>query len=380
MGNRGSWGNSSGGTGNNSSETIDPGPLTVNGTSNLNGPVNAKSVNVTSTGGVASGPTVSGAAITAGTNYTAYGAWDSTRTANNRYADWFWTSGALSLRFANDAVNTSVTPLSVSGGQAGGITGIASNSGSGSWAHTGNMSVQNGLLSSSAGAGVASPTNSGINLGYASSWSIMSMYDGSRTADNRTADVLFINGGFQVRFANDARSSFKTALNIAGGAGAAGITGITSDSGSGSWTHTGTMGVTQSGGNGINISPSANGGTPTITTTGANTNVSLNIATQGSGGINLQTSTAVTGNLSVSGTSTLTGAVSMPGGTSGTLRISEGFIVSTLPAASTALKGARAYVTDANDGANMVWNNPVTTGGGANTVPVFCNGNSWVYG
>jgi hypothetical protein len=317
---------------------------------------------------------------------------DSTQTANNRTGSILFYSGAMRFRFYNDSHGTAVEPLVITGGQASGVASIAlststagltlgpsgaitSSSPSSSWQHTGNFTVQSGAISSSAGAGIASATNSGVNLNYGGTYGMVSLYDSTRAANNRSADWLFINGGMQLRFANDGYTAFATALNISGGQ-ASGITGITSTSGSGSWTHTGTFGVTQSGGNGIALQPSANGGTPTLTTNGANSNVSLNISTQGSGGINLNSATAVTGTFSVTSTSTLTGAVSMPGGTNGPLTISQGYTVATLPTCNTASKGARAFVTDA---ATPTFNSPVT-GSNSNTVPVFCNGNSWVAG
>lgn len=54
--------------------------------------------------------------------------------------------------------------------------------------------------------------------------------------------------------------------------------------------------------------------------------------------------------------------------------------VAQLPAASAGLRGCRAYVTDgsvAYTGANI---GTTVAGGGANTVPVFCNGTNWVVG
>jgi hypothetical protein len=362
--------------------------------------------NVTATGNVSVQGALSSSANTAVASVTNSGVtlnfaapgggdidmFDSTQTANNRTGSILFYSGAMRFRFYNDSHGTAVEPLVITGGQASGVASIAlststagltlgpsgaitSSSPSSSWQHTGNFTVQSGAISSSAGAGIASATNSGVNLNYGGTYGMVSLYDSTRAANNRSADWLFINGGMQLRFANDGYTAFATALNISGGQ-ASGVTGITSNSGSGSWTNTGTFGVTQSGGNGIALQPSANGGTPTLTTNGANSNVSLNISTQGSGGINLNSATAVTGTLSVTSTSTLTGAVSMPGGTNGPLTISEGYTVATLPAASTALKGARAFVTDA---ANPTWNNPVA-GGSSNTVPVFCNGNVWVVG
>jgi hypothetical protein len=50
--------------------------------------------------------------------------------------------------------------------------------------------------------------------------------------------------------------------------------------------------------------------------------------------------------------------------------------VAQLPAAATALKGARATVTDANATTFL----SVVAGSGANIVPVFCNGTNWLIG
>jgi hypothetical protein len=61
--------------------------------------------------------------------------------------------------------------------------------------------------------------------------------------------------------------------------------------------------------------------------------------------------------------------------TTGVVTLSQGFTVAGLPAASAALKGARAFVTDS---ATPTYNSQVV-GGGANVVPVFCNGNVWVW-
>ena len=51
--------------------------------------------------------------------------------------------------------------------------------------------------------------------------------------------------------------------------------------------------------------------------------------------------------------------------------------VATLPSASSALKGARAFVTDE---LAAVAFNTVATGGGSNNVPVFCDGTTWRIG
>ena len=53
-----------------------------------------------------------------------------------------------------------------------------------------------------------------------------------------------------------------------------------------------------------------------------------------------------------------------------------GYTVAQLPAASSALRGARAYVTDATAPTFL----GTQTGGGAVVCPVFCNGSAWVSG
>lgn len=156
-------------------------------------------------------------------------------------------------------------------------------------------------VSSSANAQAPSPTNSGITWGSSPTWAMQSFYDQSNTANNRAADLLFISGSIKFRFANDARNAFLDVFSINGGQ-ASGVTGITSDSGTSSWTHTGVSFYTLvNTGNGIRLSGSASGGTPTITTDGANANITLLITTKGTGGITLDRATTVNGVVSASG-------------------------------------------------------------------------------
>ena len=63
-------------------------------------------------------------------------------------------------------------------------------------------------------------------------------------------------------------------------------------------------------------------------------------------------------------------------GVKGTTIGTDSYTVATLPVASAALAGARAYVIDAN---SAVFNNSAV-GGGANKMPVFCNGAGWFIG
>jgi hypothetical protein len=108
----------------------------------------------------------------------------------------------------------------------------------------GNANVA-GNLGSAANVNPPGPTNSGIVIGGAPTWAMQSMYDQAQSANNRTADFLWISGALKWRFANDARNAFLDVLSINGGQ-ATGVTGITSTSGSGSWAHTGSMTVSGS--------------------------------------------------------------------------------------------------------------------------------------
>jgi len=110
------------------------GPITSEST------ITGKGFVYASVSGAIPGPTVTGAGIQAGTNYATHLHWDSTRPANGRYADWMWSTGEMSLRFMNDTVANGAVAMIIAGSGAG-ITSIKSNSGSGSWTHTGSMSV-----------------------------------------------------------------------------------------------------------------------------------------------------------------------------------------------------------------------------------------------
>ncbi|MET3232271.1 UNVERIFIED_ORG: hypothetical protein ABIC54_004476 [Burkholderia sp. 1263] len=115
---------------------------TVSTTGNVNVQGNVSSASNTQP----ASPTNSGVALNATPNIADVQMFDSTQTANNRTAEWIFWSGTASLRFANDAHSQVATPFSVTGGQASGITAINSNSGTGSWTHTGNMAVSGTLL------------------------------------------------------------------------------------------------------------------------------------------------------------------------------------------------------------------------------------------
>ena len=89
--------------------------------------------------------------------------------------------------------------------------------------------------------------------------------------------------------------------------------------------------------------------------------------------------TTGTGNVVRSSGATITNAaISASTVAATTLQTTTAYIVSTLPTATTGLRGARAYVTDASAATALV--GASLTGGSTNVMPVFCNGTAWVYG
>lgn len=95
---------------------------------------------------------------------------DSVRSANNKNAFMTWGSTVFALGFANDAFTGFTNALTITGGQATGISGITSNSGSGTWAHTGAFSATSFTVSTaigvaSGGTGRATLTAHGVLIG-----------------------------------------------------------------------------------------------------------------------------------------------------------------------------------------------------------------------
>lgn len=238
------------------------------------------------------------------------------------------------LRTVDDG-NTAAFPwLSATRGSGNTVSAIESNSGSGGWSHTGTFSTSGaatfsssatfggnvnvaGNLGSAANTSAPSPTNSGISLGGAPTWAMMQMYDQALTANNRSADLLFISNSIKFRFANDARNAFTDVLSINGGQ-ALGVTGITSTSGSGAWAHTGAF--------------SASG------------NMTIGGTFKASGGQQLQT-----------------------------------FLTAAIPTCSAGSTGLMVAVLDVGD--TPSWNATLPAGTGtpaaATTFPVFCDGTNW---
>jgi hypothetical protein len=86
------------------------------------------------------GPTNTGVTLMEAPNYADIGLYDATQAVNARAFDIINFQNKVQFRLKNDSGANVVIPLSFNGGYAG-YTGIASNSGTGTWNHTGQMIV-----------------------------------------------------------------------------------------------------------------------------------------------------------------------------------------------------------------------------------------------
>jgi hypothetical protein len=210
---------------------------TLNATStNILGPSAAQGVNSTTNSQVAS-TTNTGAVLSASSNWASTTYYDSTRGADAKTADVVWESGALSMRFKNDAGSAATTWLQATGAY-NALTGITSNSGSGVWAHTGSLTVTNYVGSLDTGSLPGFSGSSGAFLYAGNGFESLMLQRIGNTAGDRRAYVGFSGSGVAMGFFNDQSGTQTPAITVAGGA-ASGISGITSSSGSGSWAHTG---------------------------------------------------------------------------------------------------------------------------------------------
>lgn len=237
------------------------------------------------------------------------------------------------------------------------LTGITSSSGTGIWNHTGSFNAA-GILSSSSNAQLAGTTNSGVTINGGNNFAYISLFNQAQAVNDRTGELIFISGQLQLRFLNDAHSAAVIPLSVTGGQ-ATGITAIDSNSGSGRWTHTGDFVAYRSGGNAVVLAGAPGGSAPTITTEGANVNVSLQINTKGAGGINLNANTNVIGTFVSTAPAIL----------------SSGYSISSLPAGTI---GMRAFVTNGKD-TTPTFLESVGTTTGTKSWPVFHNGTEWLY-
>lgn len=87
------------------------------------------------------GPTNTGTLLVSAPGLADIQFFDASHTADNRTAEWIYFQNKLQARFKNDTGSAAAVPLAFAGGQALGITGIESNSGSGAWTHTGTFAL-----------------------------------------------------------------------------------------------------------------------------------------------------------------------------------------------------------------------------------------------
>lgn len=250
----------------------------------------------------ASGPGSNITVTGAGTSTPSIGWGQTAASANNKwYSILSSASGQLVFNLVNDTNTAASSWLTVSRNQMN-VSAIESNSGTGNWTHTGSLVTTGSHIAAytPTSGNLAMPvTTSHIEMFTNSANSINVAYvDGSRTANNRVAFSQWLAGGHTLSaFANDQFGSAIVALKVTGGQ-ASGITGITSNSGSGQWTHTGkfhaTGGVSASPlsedvelpvpvGNSIHINGSPVGGPTTIITEGDDQDINLEITLKGNG-------------------------------------------------------------------------------------------------
>lgn len=220
--------------------------------------------------------------------------YDQSNSANNRAADMLFISGSIKFRFANDARNAFLDVFSIIGGQASGVTGITSTSGSGTWAHTGNLTTTSYIGSVDSGALPGFSGDSGAFLYAGNGFESLMMQRIGNTAGNRRACVSFNSAGLNFGFFNDQNGSQAPVITAAGGA-ASGITGVTSTSGSGEWAHTGSLSASGGlagnttvkagiGSNSVQMEGAPNGQDVKIQALGVtDANVSIEISAKGTG-------------------------------------------------------------------------------------------------
>jgi hypothetical protein len=126
--------------------------------------------------------------------------------------------------------------------------------------------------------------------------------------------------------------------------------------------------------NNVAIFNATTGNGPGIAAVGSDTNIDVDIVPKGSGVVLVDGVQAA--DLSSSQTLTNKTLDSATTVVNGYLRQSVYLVGITLPAASVGLLGARAFVTNSS----VTTFNSIVAGGGANGVPVFCDGTDWRVG
>ena len=130
--------------------------------------------------------TNSGVALSASPTVADVVYYDASRTTNNHVADALWLSGSYSLRFKSDDQASATTFFAAAGGQASGITGITSSSGTGTWTHTGPFTATGNITAPSFIGNASSATNlpGGLlgSMPYQSAASTTAMLAGSTSS------------------------------------------------------------------------------------------------------------------------------------------------------------------------------------------------------
>jgi hypothetical protein len=242
---------------------ITGGTAAFTGTVSTTGNVNVQGSLSSTTNTQPAGITNSGVALVASPSVATEQFFQSGYSANNRTAEMIFFQNCLSERFKNDTQDGAITPLSVCGGYGTGITGITSNSGTGQWSHAGQFQSTGPLISSGATPAVYPPiaTNSYFYAQGQNGNAGFGITDNTQAADARNVGFGFTGGFYNGQFVKDdysastkwmqVQGSFSTgatAISLkAGPTGAGNVvitpTSITSNSGTGSWTHTGSMAV-----------------------------------------------------------------------------------------------------------------------------------------
>lgn len=165
-------------------------PTTVAGNLTVSGEVSAAQ------GAGSASPTNSGIALATAPNWSMAQFYDAARTANNRSMDILFIGDGLHMRFVNDARNAFLDFLSVQGGQATGVTGMATTSGSGAWTHTGAFALagNNSTIMVGGQAGTAGQVLTSTGNATTPAWA--SLPKAAAQADSTATDVAGIVADF----------------------------------------------------------------------------------------------------------------------------------------------------------------------------------------
>ncbi|WP_175785400.1 hypothetical protein [Burkholderia ambifaria] len=164
---------------------------TIAGSLGVTGNVSVQGTLSSTVNTLPAGTTNSGVAVGGGPNYGIIAIFDSTQSANNRTAQIVYFNGATQFRVASDNGATAPAWLTATGGQGSGVTSITSNSGTGSWTHTGNMAVSGALIAGSGTLNVYSANGTAVTTPHVVTGSV-TLASGAGTA-TFTGNAIFSN-------------------------------------------------------------------------------------------------------------------------------------------------------------------------------------------